>query len=159
MKIGPCRNRKIYQQVKILWKRGEIAPEEQPSLFHNIFDISLTSRVQLHTNLLNVVVRIIFSSILKIWYVEVQISRSVSEGSSEFEITRVDCIPPFLHIIMNNVMTNISLDKRNIQVNSYLIYLRNCMLLVLNRREILNTSILSTPMTLTSFRFTWVSYM
>ena len=30
-------------------------------LFHNIFNISLTSRVQLHIYLLNVVVRILFS--------------------------------------------------------------------------------------------------
>ena len=38
---------------KILWKRGEIAPEEQFSpLFHNIFkNISLTSRVTLHIHL------------------------------------------------------------------------------------------------------------
>ena len=34
---------------KILWKRGEIAPKEAiSSLFNNIFNISLTSRVQLH---------------------------------------------------------------------------------------------------------------
>ena len=43
-------------------------------------------------NLLNVIVRITFSSILKIWDVEVRISRSVSESPLEFEITRVDCI-------------------------------------------------------------------
>ena len=36
---------------KILWKKGAISP-----LFHNIFNISLTSRVQLHIYLLNVVV-------------------------------------------------------------------------------------------------------
>ena len=60
----------IQQQVRILWKREEIAP----LLFHNIFNISLTSRVQLHIYLLNVVVRIIFSSILQI-LVEVWISR------------------------------------------------------------------------------------
>ena len=47
------------------------------------------------TNLLNVVVRINFSSILQIWYVEVRISRSVSESPLEFEITRVDCIFKF----------------------------------------------------------------
>ena len=35
--------------------QGAISP-----LFHNVFDISLTSRVQLHINLLNAVVRIIF---------------------------------------------------------------------------------------------------
>ena len=33
-----------------------------------------------------------FSSILQIWYVEVRISRSISESPLEFEITRVDCI-------------------------------------------------------------------
>ena len=38
------------------------------------------------------VVRIIFSSILQIWYVEVRISQSISEGPLEFEISRVDCI-------------------------------------------------------------------
>ena len=76
----------IYIRKKILWKRGEIAP-----LFHNIFNISLTSRVQLHIYLSNVVVRIIFSSILQIWYVEVRISRSISESPLEFEITGVDC--------------------------------------------------------------------
>ena len=47
---------------KILWKRGEI--------FHNIFNISQISRVQLHIHLLNVVVRFIFSSILQFLYVE-----------------------------------------------------------------------------------------
>ena len=40
--------------------------EEKLLNFHNIFDISLNSRVQLHINLLNVVVRIIFSSLLQI---------------------------------------------------------------------------------------------
>ena len=39
----------------------------------------------------NVVVRIIFSSILQNWYVEVRISRRISERPLEFEITRVDC--------------------------------------------------------------------
>ena len=61
-------------------------------LFHNIFKISLTSGVRLHIHLLNVVVRLIFSSILQIWYVEVRISRSISESPLDFEITRVDCI-------------------------------------------------------------------
>ena len=84
---------KIYQQVKnSVEKRrycsyGAISP-----LFHNIFNIPLTSWVQLHIYLLNVVVRIIFSSILQIWYVEVRISGSISESPLEFEITRVDCI-------------------------------------------------------------------
>ena len=60
-------------------------------LFHNIFNISLTSRVQLHIYLLHVVNRIIsFSPFLQI-YVEVRLSRSISESLLEFEITRVDC--------------------------------------------------------------------
>ena len=53
---------------------------------------SLTSKVQLPISLLNVVNRIIFSSILQIWYVELRIPRSISESPLEFEITRVDCI-------------------------------------------------------------------
>ena len=35
---------------------------------------------------------LVFFSIQHIWYVEVRISRSVSEGPFDFEITRVDCI-------------------------------------------------------------------
>ena len=81
------KNENLITGNKILWKRGEIAP-----LFHNIFNICLTSRVQLHIHLLNAVVRFIFSSSLQIWYVEVQISRSIFESPLEFEITRVDCI-------------------------------------------------------------------
>ena len=44
-----------------------------------------------HIYLLNVVNRISFYSGLQIWYVEVRISRSISESPLEFEITRVDC--------------------------------------------------------------------
>ena len=62
------------------------------SSFHNIFNISLTSKVQLPISLLNVVNQIIFSSILQTWYVELRISRSISESPLEFEITRVDCM-------------------------------------------------------------------
>ena len=52
---------------KILWKRREIAPKEQFLLFSTIFSIYLQIlRVQLHIYLLNVVVQIIFSSILQI---------------------------------------------------------------------------------------------
>ena len=43
-------------------------------------------------NTLNVVVRITFSLILPIWYVEVRIYRSISENPLEFEITRFNCI-------------------------------------------------------------------
>ena len=66
---------------------GAISP-----LFHNIFNISLTSKVQLPISLLNVVNQIILSSILQTWYVELRISRTISESPLEFEITRVDCM-------------------------------------------------------------------
>ena len=89
---SPPKYENLITGNKILWKRGEIAPKEQFLLFSTIFSIYL-SRVQLHIYLLNVVVWIVFSSILQIWYVEVQISRSISESPLEFEITRVVCIP------------------------------------------------------------------
>ena len=38
------------------------------------------------------VVRLVFSSILHIRYVEVRISRSVSASPFDFEITRIDCM-------------------------------------------------------------------
>ena len=62
------------------------------SSFPQYFNISLTSKVQLPISLLNVVNQIIFSSILQTWYVELRISRSISESPLEFEITRVDCM-------------------------------------------------------------------
>ena len=62
------------------------------SSFPQYFQYILTSRVQLHIYLFNVVNRISFSSILQVWYVEVWISRSISESPLEFEITRVNCI-------------------------------------------------------------------
>ena len=37
-------------------------------------------------------IKFIFSSILQTWYVELRISRSISESPLGFEITRVDCI-------------------------------------------------------------------
>ena len=45
---------------KILWKRGDIAPQEQFLLFSTIFSLLyLTSGFKLHIHLLNVVVRFI----------------------------------------------------------------------------------------------------
>ena len=69
---------------KILWERGEIAISP---LFHNIFNISVSSGVKMWLFGYS-----FFSSILQILYVEVRISRSISESSLDFEITRVDCI-------------------------------------------------------------------
>ena len=59
-----------------------------PQYFQYIF---LIKGVYLHIHLLNLVVQFVFSSILKICYVEVRISRSISNGPFKFEITRVDC--------------------------------------------------------------------
>ena len=36
-------------------------------------------------------IELVFPPILQIWYVEVRISRSISESLLDFEITRVDC--------------------------------------------------------------------
>ena len=60
-----------------------------PQYFKYIF---LIKGVYLHIHLLNLVVQFVFFSILKICYVEVRISRSISKGPFKFEITRVDCI-------------------------------------------------------------------
>ena len=60
-----------------------------PQYFHYTFVIK---GVYLHIHLLNLVVQFVFSSIMKICYVEVRISRSISKGPFKFEITRVDCI-------------------------------------------------------------------
>ena len=54
---------------------GEISP-----LFHNIFNISLISGVKLYINSLNVVVLFIFSLIQQIWYVDLRISRKISDS-------------------------------------------------------------------------------
>ena len=88
-----------YLEVKLLslpkhesLTAGEKYCGKEEKLLLNIFNISLTSRVQLHIYLLNVVVWIIFSTILQIWCVEVRISRSISESPFEFEIMRIDCI-------------------------------------------------------------------
>ena len=51
-----------------------------------------TKGFKLHVHLWNLVFRLVFSSVLQIWYVELRIFRSVSEGPFNFEITRVDCI-------------------------------------------------------------------
>ena len=56
----------------------------------------LGCKTSIHTNKLyihlwNVFVRFITSWILQIWYIEVLISRSISESPLDFEITSVDC--------------------------------------------------------------------
>ena len=73
--LSQLKHENLTTDKKILCKRGEIS-----LLFHNIFNISLISRVQLHINLFNAAVWIIFSSVMQIWYVEVLISRSFTES-------------------------------------------------------------------------------
>ena len=91
-KSDPCLTSILTSGNKILWIRGEIAPQEQFLPFSTIFQhIFPTKGVELHVHLWNLVVRLVFSSILHIWYVEVRIYRSVSEGPFDFEISRVDC--------------------------------------------------------------------
>ena len=42
-KSGPCFNMKLWQQNKIMWKRGEIAPKEQFLLFSTLFYIYISN--------------------------------------------------------------------------------------------------------------------
>ena len=75
-----------------MWKRGEIAPEEQFLLFSTLFYIYISNfRNQIHIHLLNVVVQFIVF-LTQLWDVEVRISRSVSVSPLEYEIRGVDCI-------------------------------------------------------------------
>ena len=55
------------------YSKGAIFP-----LFHNLFNISLTSGLKLHIHLWNV--GFMFSSIHQIWYVDVRISRRILES-------------------------------------------------------------------------------
>ena len=99
---------------KILWKRGEIAPQEQFLLFfHNIFNMFLSSRVKLHIHLLNVFVRfIVFLTSATLIYFEVRIFRNVSESPLEFEMTRVDGILIFFFFFFFGKMRkSIELDQ------------------------------------------------
>ena len=73
---------------KIWWKRGKIAPQKQFLLFSTIFSIYL--KLQESNYMFIRFVSIYFFSILKIWYVEVWIYRSISESPLVLEITRVD---------------------------------------------------------------------
>ena len=62
------------------------------SSFHNILNISLTSRVKLHIHLCNVVVRlIVFLNFANLIYRGTDISKCF-RVSHWTEITRVDCI-------------------------------------------------------------------
>ena len=47
-------------------------------------------------------IELVFPQIMQNWYVEVRISRSISESPLEFEITRVDCIIFNFNIIISS---------------------------------------------------------
>ena len=67
--------------------RSNVSPF--PQYFQHIF---LTKGIKLHALLWNLVVRLVFSSVPQVWYVEVRIPRKFSEDPFDFDITRVDCI-------------------------------------------------------------------
>ena len=71
---------------KELWKKGDIAPKEQFLLFSTILSIYISNfRRQITYSFVKYGYSIYFTSFLQIWYIEVRISRSISE--SPFEIT------------------------------------------------------------------------
>ena len=61
-------------------------------LFHNIYNIFLTSEAKVHMHLWDVIVRFTLPSILQIWHVVERISRSISESPLQIEIKRIGCI-------------------------------------------------------------------
>ena len=78
---------------KIMWKRWEIAPKEQFLPFSTIFSVYLYFQESNYIFICEMwLFNLSFSSILQIWYVEMRISRSISESPLDFDITRVDCI-------------------------------------------------------------------
>ena len=94
-KSGPCLTWKSYNRKQnSVEKRRNCSSGAISSLFPNIFNSSLTSGVILLYIFISEMwlFDFIFSSILHSWYVEVWISRSISESPLDFEITRVDCI-------------------------------------------------------------------
>ena len=80
------KEEKLLQRNKILWKRGEIAPEEQFLLFSTIF--SMYFQLQESNYMLICEARLFnlfFSSILQIWYAEVWISLSILKSPLDWD--------------------------------------------------------------------------
>ena len=71
---------------KILWKRSNF------SSFPQYFQYISNFKSRITYTFVKCGCSIYFSSILQFWYVEVRISRSISESPLEFEITRVESI-------------------------------------------------------------------
>ena len=93
-KSGPCFNMKLWQQVtKYCGKEEKLLLREQFLLFSTIFSVYLYFQESNYILFVKCGCLIyLFSSIPQIWYVEIRISRSISESPLDFEITRVDCI-------------------------------------------------------------------
>ena len=82
---------------EILWKRGEIVP-----LFHNIFYISNLKSPVTHVFVKCGYSNYFFPPFCKSDnYVEVRISRSISESPMEFEKKKVDCKICLLFYLLN----------------------------------------------------------
>ena len=86
-----------YQNIVEKRDKGVIAPKEWFLLFSTIFSIYiyiLVHKLQ-ESNYIFISEMWLFDllfSILQIWYVEIRISRNVSESPLDFEIPRVDCV-------------------------------------------------------------------
>ena len=70
------------------------------SSFPQYFQYSPISGVRLHIHLLNVLFDLLFFSFPQTWYVEVRISRSVSESPLEFEINREATVAMFFVVVV-----------------------------------------------------------
>ena len=101
---------------KLVWKRGEIAPF---SSFSQYFQYISNSGVKLHIRLWNVVVLLTFLPTIEIWYVEVRISRSISESPLHFEIIRINCTVLCCHFKQVNPYTVPSPVTHNDIVTSF----------------------------------------
>ena len=85
------KQKKKKTKKKYCGKEEKLLLRSNFSSFPQYFQYISLKGVKLHIYLLNEVNRISFCSILQIWYVEVRISRSISDSPLEVEITRVDC--------------------------------------------------------------------
>ena len=90
-------NENLTTSNKILWKKRKIFLRSSFSPSRNIFNIKSNYIFICEMWLLDLFV---FLNILQIWYVEVRISRSISESSLDFKITRIDCIYQYMHPVL-----------------------------------------------------------
>ena len=93
---------------KIMWKRGEIAPKFL--LFSTIFSVYLYFQESNYIFVCKMwLFDLFFSSILQIWYVEIRISRSISESlglrdnESRLYFTAVSCAACIIWLTLTKV--------------------------------------------------------